>query len=1482
MFTSNLRWRGLIVISLACLALLGGLGALLGTGVGGSAPQTTDTFTAVADSYVSQGSPAQNYGADTQLVVGYEAANHRRSLLRFDISGIPAGQIITNATLRAYVMDISEGGATVDLRRIDASWNEGAVTWSASPAVWPPAIASGVVSAAGWATWDLTGQVRAWYKGLDANYGVELGGPAAGDYTIHFSSREGIHPPELVVSYGLANLVITDLWPGETQQGGVAFAQYAATAPDTTSYVCCQIRNIGEVAAPAGFRLGVSTDGGGSWESATQTLPLPVLGRLSYCFESTPWTCSGDSDTVVVCADTGGVVPETNEDDNCRQEVWPCDTQAPSILQEPAVSSVTSDSATITWDTDEPSSGRVRYGRTSSLYDSAGDDTFTSGHHQVLLSALQPAAVYHFQVASADAAGNEVASGDAVFETLPVADSTPPTVSFPDPGVVTGTVTLRADATDNIGVEKVEFYVDGALLETDYTAPFEMTLEGSSFPNGDHLAQAVAYDLAGGSDTADQDIDVDCVLLDNRDPTVTLQSPEDGETVERGPVTISVFAIDQKPDDIAMYQVNRVEFYVNGHHKETVYDPDSGYTYSYTWRTGGLAEGEYTILVKAYDGRDNSDSDSITVYVPEETTPTDEPVLEITRLTLEREDAHYKTGILIENLSARTVHIERVEDEHVGFQPRYVESSDLSYDFEPSTATGTVVWDGSRALAGKSTTQFEWKLVPILGETDIDYQIGSATNVRYEDWNDESHLEALTIPETESLQVSDRIDNADYLIMTYPENLFTLYSDNGVNSLLAWMASLAVRRNGVLGYLESNHTSAEVRDLLQASGDWGKQLTSGWPSGGHVLIVGNTGIVPSQTIYDEDIEDALGVHSVELSDNWHADLSGSDAIPELAIGRIIGDNTDNLIATLTAGLASEFSCERALLVTGIGSGHSSFWWNTDAMQDRLEDVFSTVHWLDWENYATADERLSELRADVPDRDLLIFRGHGNPTEWYDGLQQNDLPLDFGDSRPLVIALACETGNYNDGRLAVRFLDSGAGAYIGATEISERYTNNDAGKDFTDRWPNGMNSGMALKQTKTAILEDDPDDYHRLWAMEYNLYGDPKFGYCPGTAAAALAAAPSSPPSTVDVTIPDYVVTSVEGEDVVTIPGGAQLAVEGQPLVPYYVVTYDYAEGYEVQDVVLTARTGLTTTTGLNLPTVVHAIDGLEASPQPTPPPPPEGWYPPRDYAWATHPNANGSSTLVIRIYPFYYNPLTTDVRFYQNYSFEVHHTTSSVQILDVKPDKPAYVPGETLTANITVASLGPAQDVVAMAAILHYGSGKIVKGLLLQSLNGLTGKATFTVHWDTTGALRGRYAVEVMLKDASGHLLDRQTADFDVGITSGAITAFSATPKFFSTGQPIHAVLTFKNTGSLPVVGSAQIIVRNEAGSVMKGFSQPITNLPPGQSQSLDASWDTTGAALGRYRVIGWVEFEGQSTDPKVVVVSNEWPKTYLPLVLKM
>lgn len=57
--------------------------------------------------------------------------------------------------------------------------------------------------------------------------------------------------------------------------------------------------------------------------------------------------------------------------------------------------------------------------------------------------------------------------------------------------------TVQVNASDNVGVTRVELYVDTVLRGTDTTAPYTWSWDSTTVANGNHTILAKAYDAAG-------------------------------------------------------------------------------------------------------------------------------------------------------------------------------------------------------------------------------------------------------------------------------------------------------------------------------------------------------------------------------------------------------------------------------------------------------------------------------------------------------------------------------------------------------------------------------------------------------------------------------------------------------------------------------------------------------------------------------------------------------------------------------------------------------------------------------------------------------------------------------------------------------------------------------------------------------------------------------------------------------------------------
>lgn len=93
----------------------------------------------------------------------------------------------------------------------------------------------------------------------------------------------------------------------------------------------------------------------------------------------------------------------------------PADT-TPPVSSNVQATNITDSSATITWTTNEPATSRVDYGLDATYGSTVADSTLVTAHSLTLIG-LSASTTYHYQVASADGAGNSASSGDLTFTT---------------------------------------------------------------------------------------------------------------------------------------------------------------------------------------------------------------------------------------------------------------------------------------------------------------------------------------------------------------------------------------------------------------------------------------------------------------------------------------------------------------------------------------------------------------------------------------------------------------------------------------------------------------------------------------------------------------------------------------------------------------------------------------------------------------------------------------------------------------------------------------------------------------------------------------------------------------------------------------------------------------------------------------------------------------------------------------------------------
>jgi hypothetical protein len=142
-----------------------------------------------------------------------EEYKQSRSLITFDLSSIPAGTAIDNATLHLRLggyccYEGHAGPRTVTVFRANDNWSESSVTWNNQPDYSEAHGSASVLLAPDrwvWYSFDVTDLVRGWVNGTWPNQGMMVRAPedSGEDFAwIQFYTRESFHEPYLEITYG--------------------------------------------------------------------------------------------------------------------------------------------------------------------------------------------------------------------------------------------------------------------------------------------------------------------------------------------------------------------------------------------------------------------------------------------------------------------------------------------------------------------------------------------------------------------------------------------------------------------------------------------------------------------------------------------------------------------------------------------------------------------------------------------------------------------------------------------------------------------------------------------------------------------------------------------------------------------------------------------------------------------------------------------------------------------------------------------------------------------------------------------------------------------------------------------------------------------------------------------------------------------------------------------------------------------------------
>lgn len=195
----------------------------------------------------------------------------------------------------------------------------------------------------------------------------------------------------------------------------------------------------------------------------------------------------------------------------------------------------------------------------------------------------------------------------ALNQTPPLTDNLP-TISITSPAdgaTLLGTFQVSANASDDHGISKVQFFIDGNDIGSIASAPYQISFGSASYPNGSHTIKATVTDIVNQTTDSTISVTFNNNPVDSVAPTVGFTAPTASPYSWDSSVQ-SLLLQASATDDVA---VTKMEFYIN----ETLVASGNNGSIAGTWAYSNVGPGTYTITSKAYDDAGNVGQASLTI-----------------------------------------------------------------------------------------------------------------------------------------------------------------------------------------------------------------------------------------------------------------------------------------------------------------------------------------------------------------------------------------------------------------------------------------------------------------------------------------------------------------------------------------------------------------------------------------------------------------------------------------------------------------------------------------------------------------------------------------------------------------------------------------------------------------------------------------------------------------------------------------------------
>lgn len=169
-----------------------------------AAQSVTVTLLPIADTYVNAASPTGNFGTNENIYLLLGTPPTRsRMLLRYDLSQIPAGSVVSDAKLSLFLRSTSSG-TTLPLfvAGTTSAWEETAVTWDTQPTV-DTALPEILVTRNDFThVLGITSLLQTMVNAPATSTGIRIATRETGTaFTWGYGARESAQPSELVVTF---------------------------------------------------------------------------------------------------------------------------------------------------------------------------------------------------------------------------------------------------------------------------------------------------------------------------------------------------------------------------------------------------------------------------------------------------------------------------------------------------------------------------------------------------------------------------------------------------------------------------------------------------------------------------------------------------------------------------------------------------------------------------------------------------------------------------------------------------------------------------------------------------------------------------------------------------------------------------------------------------------------------------------------------------------------------------------------------------------------------------------------------------------------------------------------------------------------------------------------------------------------------------------------------------------------------------------